>query len=79
MTATDKFNAASPASEHAVSPVHLGYHTGDPHLVMTQYRRHILSSKKRWSSARSLVHYRGFIQSYLWAKRIVIANAVTHE
>lgn len=52
-----------------------GYHTGDPRLVMTQYRRHILSRKKRWSSARSLCNYAGFIESYLWAKRLVVASS----
>lgn len=49
-----------------------GFHPGEPRLVMTQYRRHILSCKKRWGTARGLVHYRGFIASYLWAKREVL-------
>lgn len=49
-----------------------GFHPGDPNLVMTQYRRHIMSSKRRWGTARGLVHYREFIASYLWAKREVL-------
>ena len=51
-----------------------GCHPGRPQLVMTQYRRHILSAKKRYGSARSLIHYRRFIESYLWAKRQVLAK-----
>lgn len=50
-------------------------HPGNPQLVMSQYRRHILSSKKRWGTARGLVHYRAFMQTYLWAKREVIREA----
>lgn len=60
-------------------PKPLGFHPGSPSLVLSQYRRHILSCKKRWSTARGLVHYKGFIQSYLWAKRIVIRNAQSVE
>jgi hypothetical protein len=41
----------------------------DPRHVMKQYRRHIMSSKKKWSSARGLIHYRQILQAYLWAKR----------
>lgn len=74
MTAAGKSRTAVPAERCAGSPKPLGFHTGDPSLVMSQYRRHILSCKKRWSSARGLVHYKGFVQSYLWAKRIVIAS-----
>ena len=44
-------------------------HPGNPQLVMTQYRRHILSCKKRFGSARSLIHRRKYIETYLWAKR----------
>jgi hypothetical protein len=43
-------------------------HPGDPRLVMVQYRRHILSCKRKWGSARSLIHHRKIVQTYLWAK-----------
>lgn len=46
------------------------WHPGDPRTVMTQYRRHILTRKRQWGTARGLVHYRGFIDSYLRAKRL---------
>jgi hypothetical protein len=36
---------------------------------MTAYRRHILSCKRKWGTARGLIHYRGFVQAYLEAKR----------
>lgn len=75
MTAIGKSRTVAPVERCVTSPAPLGFHTGDPRLVMSQYRRHILSCKKRWSSARSLVHYKGFIQSYLWAKRVVIASS----
>jgi hypothetical protein len=49
-------------------------HPGNPHLVMTQYRRRILSCKKRWSTARGLIHYKVLVQTYLWAKRQVLSK-----
>lgn len=49
-----------------------GWHPGDPRTVMTQYRRYILARKRQWGTARGLVHYRGLVQSYLWAKRRVV-------
>ena len=57
-------------------PSSLGYHPGEPRLVMRQYRRHIMDCKRKWSSARGLIHYRRFIDSYLWAKRVVLAQEV---
>lgn len=75
MTATGKSGTAAPASECATSPKPLGFHMGDPRTVMIQYRQYLLSRKKRWSSARSLIKYKSFIQSYLWAKRLVIASS----
>lgn len=77
MSATDKSKEAEPQRLPDGSLAPLGFHTGDPRLVMSQYRRHILSCKKRWSSARSLVHHRRFIESYLWAKRQVLNNTVS--
>lgn len=43
-------------------------HPDKVHLMRT-YRKHILSAKKRFGSARGLVHYRQFIAIYLLAKR----------
>jgi hypothetical protein len=37
--------------------------------VRRQYRRHILNCKKKWGSARSLIHYRRIIDAYLETKR----------
>jgi hypothetical protein len=37
--------------------------------VMRQYRRHILGCKKKWGTARGLIHYRGFVETYLACKR----------
>lgn len=61
-------------SRSSTSPVALGFHPGNPRLVMTQYRRHIMSFKKSYGTARGLIHYRGFIQSYLWAKRLSLTT-----
>lgn len=46
----------------------------DPAHVMRQYRKHILSFKRKKGTARGLIHYKGFVQTYLAAKRLVIAN-----
>ncbi len=48
--------------------------------IMTVYRRHLLDAKRKGTqrgarrSVRGLIHYRGFIASYLEAKRAVIAG-----
>lgn len=49
-------------------------HPGKPELVMARYRRHILGCKKKWGTARSLIHYRALLDEYLAAKRVVIAS-----
>jgi hypothetical protein len=36
--------------------------------VRRQYRRHIMASKKKWGTARSLIHYRQIVEAYLWSK-----------
>jgi hypothetical protein len=36
---------------------------------MRQYRRHILACKRKWGTARGLIHYKALLQTYLWAKR----------
>ena len=46
--------------------------TGDPGIVMAAYRRHVLSSKRSWGSARGLVHYRDFVAAYLFAKHLYL-------
>jgi hypothetical protein len=74
MTAADKSRMEPQGVLLSISPMPSGFHPGEPSLVMSQYRRYILSSKKRWSTARGLIHYKQFIQSYLWAKRLVIAR-----
>ena len=42
--------------------------------IMTVYRRHLLGCKKKWGSARGLIHYRALLDSYLKAKRAVLAG-----
>lgn len=69
MTATGKSSEARLASRSSGSPDDLGFHPGDPSLVMSQYRKHILSCKRKWGTARGLVHYKRIVQTYLWAKR----------
>jgi len=32
-------------------------------------RKHILACKRKWGSARSLLHYRGLIATYIEARR----------
>lgn len=39
--------------------------------VMERYRAHILGCKRKWGTARGLIHYRAFIAEYLAAKREV--------
>lgn len=50
-----------------------GHPHPDPAHVMHCYRRHILGCKKRWGTARGLIHYRAMVQTYLAAKRMVLA------
>lgn len=60
-------------------------HPGNPRTVMQRYRAYILNTKRvanenRVSqgkpiakrAARALVHYRGYLDQYLAAKRIVL-------
>lgn len=48
--------------------------------IMTVYRRYVLDAKRKGTqrgarrAARGLLHYRGFIASYLESKRAVIAG-----
>ncbi|MBV6418045.1 MAG: hypothetical protein CMLOHMNK_02825 [Steroidobacteraceae bacterium] len=55
--------------------------------IMVSYRRFILGTKHRWNAqivsagrlpakqaARGLVHYRGYVEAYLEAKRAVLAG-----
>lgn len=44
----------------------------DPAHVMRTYRQYILDRKKKWSSARGLIHYRQIVDTYLWAKRAAL-------
>lgn len=46
----------------------------DPEHVMRAYRRYILGMKKKFGTARSQVHYRDLIETYLAAKRIVLSS-----
>jgi hypothetical protein len=46
----------------------------DPAHVMRVYRRHILGCKRKWSTARGLTHYRKLVETYLWAKRMTLAQ-----
>lgn len=41
----------------------------DPGHVMSMYRKHILGSKRKWGTARGLIHYGALVQAYLAAKR----------
>ncbi len=44
----------------------------DPLHVRKRYRRHILASKKKWGSARGLIHYRKIVRTYLWTKGVYV-------
>jgi hypothetical protein len=44
----------------------------DKRHVMTVYRRHILGSKRKWGTARGLIHYRALLAEYLACKRAVL-------
>lgn len=37
--------------------------------VVRAYRRYILDRKRKWSSARGLIHYRAIVETYLACKR----------
>ena len=41
----------------------------DPRHIMTCYRQYILACKRKWGSARSLVHYHEIVREYLDAKK----------
>jgi hypothetical protein len=47
----------------------------DKRHVMSQYRRHIMNCKKKWSSARGLIHYRALVATYLAAKRSLMERS----
>lgn len=47
----------------------------NPQHIVRQYRRHIMRTKQRFGTARSLVHYRQLVQAYLSAKRLARAQA----
>jgi hypothetical protein len=51
----------------------------DKRHVMVAYRQFILGTKRKFGTARSFVHYKDIIQSYLTAKRQVLGAAVTSE
>jgi hypothetical protein len=46
---------------------------------MRQYRRTIMDAKKRYGTARSLVHYRELLACYLSAKRIAAQQKATAD
>lgn len=43
-------------------------HPDKRHVVRT-YRQHILNCKRRWGTARGLIHYRAIVETYLACKR----------
>jgi hypothetical protein len=45
----------------------------DPRHVMRVYRRHLLGCKRKWSTARGLIHYKGLVRTYLAAKRAALS------
>jgi hypothetical protein len=46
----------------------------DKRHVMRSYRQYILACKKRWGTARGLIHYRGIVETYLGAKRSLMVR-----
>ena len=42
--------------------------------IMQTYRAYILGCKRKFGTARGLVHYRDYLQAYLEAKREVLKN-----
>lgn len=51
----------------------------DPRHVMRTYRKHILATKKKFGSARALMHYLQFVQTYLHCKRIYLHGRRTES
>lgn len=49
-------------------------HPGNPRHVMRCYRRYILERKRKWGTARGLIHYKAIVAEYFAAKRIVVAE-----
>ena len=43
-------------------------------FILQIYRRYLLAFKKKNGTARSLVHYKDYVQSYLTAKRQYLTN-----
>ena len=41
----------------------------DPGHVAARYRTHIMACKRKWGTARGLIHYRAIVGEYLAAKR----------
>lgn len=39
---------------------------------MRIYRKHVLSAKRKFGSARAMIHYQGYVNTYLAAKRVVL-------
>ena len=46
----------------------------DQRHIMVTYRRHILAAHRKFGSARGLIHYRGYVDAYLEAKRVCTAE-----
>ena len=44
-------------------------------FIMTVYRNYILGTKRRFGTARSLVHYHDFVREYLNAKRDLLGRS----
>lgn len=42
--------------------------------IMQSYRAYILGCKRKFGTARGLIHYRDYLQAYLEAKREVLKN-----
>jgi hypothetical protein len=51
-------------------------HPDKLHLVRC-YRGHIIGSKRKWGTARGLIHYRRYVQEYLAAKAALFAKRAT--
>ena len=52
----------------------------DPQHIVMCYRRHILGCKRKWGTARGLLHYRDFITDYLrYKKELYRANAFARD
>lgn len=62
------------APRHGVSMVMYTHPHPDPRHVMRCYRAHILVSKRKWGTARGLIHYRALVAEYLAAKRLALSG-----